>query len=168
MAGFYTPPVAATVSGVSGSDPGGDSGLVVAASSSALQVDGSERVKAGTDSVELTTGTGQGIKVTSAGAAVFALPSRSVTSTDSPVTVAASECVVFCDTSAGVITVKLPDASEISAGRVFFIADTGNAGTNAITVETLGGTIDGDSSVTIGEDNAALQVISNGANFKIV
>ena len=168
MAGFYTPPVAAIVEGVSGTDPDSDSGLVVAASSSALRVDGSERVKAGTDSVELTTGAGQGIKVTSAGAAVFALPSRSVTNTDSPVTVAASDCVVFCDTSGGAITAKLPNAGAINAGRVFFIADTGNAGTNAITVETLGGTIDGGSSVSISEDNAVLQVISDGTNFKIV
>jgi hypothetical protein len=73
---------------------------------------------------------------------------------------------VALDTSSNAITVTLPAANSVSAGRFFFFKDqAGNATTNNITINAAGADeIDGQASATIAVDFDAIQLISNGTD----
>jgi len=70
------------------------------------------------------------------------------------------------DTNGGAVTVTLA-SSMVEDGAELIIKDEGgNAGTNAITVETEGGeTIDGSASITIGSNYARRRLYTDGSDW---
>ena len=153
-----------------GTDPEADTKVQLGSSQAQVVVDSNVRVDARADSVELTTGVGQGLKVDSAGAALFASPLRSVTHADSPVTVsAATDAVIVVDTQGGAVTLNLPDPATVNAGRFFEFIDQGSAGSNSVTVadSTSGGKINGANSQTIDQDRGAFKVYCTGTQWLI-
>ena len=83
-----------------------------------------------------------------------------VTAGDSPYSVASSDVVIVCNTTNGTITINLPAASS-SNGRLLRIIDSGNAGTNAITIAANGSdTIQGNATLIINIDNESISTIS--------
>ena len=71
--------------------------------------------------------------------------------------------------AAAAATVTLPDAATLRSGKQFKIVDeSGAASTNAITVDTAGGNINGSTSTTISTDHGTLTVYSNGTNYFIL
>lgn len=82
------------------------------------------------------------------------------------ITPAVQYSYVELDVTSNAITVNLPAANGVSAGRFFIFKDiAGNAGTNNITINAAGSDeIDGASSVLIDVDLDSLQLISNGAD----
>lgn len=86
----------------------------------------------------------------------------SLTDADSPYTVLSTDYYMSCDVSGGTLTIELPDAP--TTNRVFVIKDaTGSAGTNNITITTVGGVvnIDGATSFTMNTNFQATQIIFN-------
>lgn len=76
--------------------------------------------------------------------------------------------IIFCDTSSNGITVTLSSADCV-AGRQIVIKDTGNAGSNNITVNTEGSeTIDGSASDSISTNYGVLHLVSDGSNWFIL
>ncbi len=74
--------------------------------------------------------------------------------------------LVVIDSSGGPVTATLPDARTIP-GR-FIIIKAPNGGTNAVTVDTVGGqTIDGGAIVVMSTTNESLLVKSDGSNWQI-
>jgi hypothetical protein len=71
------------------------------------------------------------------------------------------------DTSGGTLTLTLPAASTIEAGRRFLLKDKGAAGSNAAAVQCASSTIDGAGSITISENYAAVGLFTDGANWFI-
>ena len=70
-------------------------------------------------------------------------------------------------TATGVITITLPTA-EVISGRHILIKDTGNAGTNNITIDTEGSeTIDGAATLIINGNYSGVALYSNGTNWFI-
>lgn len=58
---------------------------------------------------------------------------------DTPYTVLESDVVVGVDTGGGAVTVNLPLAADVPAGKMVIVQDEGNnAGTNAITLAASG------------------------------
>lgn len=83
-----------------------------------------------------------------------------VTAGDSPYSVASSDVVIVCNTTNGTITINLPAASS-SNGRLLRIIDSGNAGTNAITIAANGSdTIQGNATLIMNIDNESISTIS--------
>lgn len=88
---------------------------------------------------------------------------------DTPYTVLGGDYYIDCDTSAGVLTVTLPDAA-VSAGRIIVIKDHGgSAGANNITIGTAGGNLVGGGAAaatkTISANYAGATCISDGATW---
>ena len=82
-------------------------------------------------------------------------------------TLARDDYIIGVDTSGGAITIALPDASTFSAGQLFVIKDErGVAGTNNITISasTDGQSIDGDNTIVLDTNRAALSVYTNGSS----
>jgi hypothetical protein len=91
-----------------------------------------------------------------------------ITNADTPYDALTTDYYISCDVTAGVITVRLPDAP--SAGRVFVVKDTvGLAATSNITVTTVGGvvTIDGATSFVMNTAYEAVSLIFNGTSYEI-
>jgi hypothetical protein len=84
--------------------------------------------------------------------------------------VAGNDEIIMINTP-GPATVLLPstDAGNINR-RVLYIKDySGQADANPITIKSAGGkTIDGDSAVTLNSGYAYVQVVHDGANWKII
>ena len=161
-----------TVSGgdLIGTDPQADTKVTLGSSQAQVVVDNSVRVDAQASSVELTVGTGQGLKVDSAGRALFAVPLRAVSHSDSPVAVnALTDYVITIDSSGGTVTLNMPDPSTVEAGRRFEFIDKGSAGTNAITIADATSTqkINGQNSQTLDQDRGAFAVYSDGSAWLI-
>jgi hypothetical protein len=80
---------------------------------------------------------------------------------------ATTDYILGCDTSGGAITINLPALGW--NGQTFIIKDeTGNAGTNNITVNAPAThTLDGASSVVIGTNYGMLLAYSNGVNWNV-
>lgn len=75
-----------------------------------------------------------------------------------------SDDVIGC--SVGGITITLPDASTVDAGKRITVKDEGgNAGDSAITIDTDGGNIDGESSTTIDVGYGSQTFVSNETNW---
>lgn len=70
------------------------------------------------------------------------------------------------DTSGGTVTVTLASAMVEDGAEIIVKDEGGNAGTNAITVDTEGGeTIDGNASITIGADYGRRRLYSDGTDW---
>lgn len=86
----------------------------------------------------------------------------------SPYTVLSTDDYLGVTTTAGVVSILLPNTT--TTGHVIIVKDTaGNSATNAITVTTVGGavTIDGATSYTIGTNYEAIQLIFNGTSYEV-
>ena len=82
-------------------------------------------------------------------------------------TLAKDDYIIGVDTSGGAFTIALPDASTLSAGQLFVIKDErGRAATNNLTISasTDGQSIDGNNTIVLDADSAALSVYTNGSN----
>jgi hypothetical protein len=100
------------------------------------------------------------------GASVLAI--TSVTHGASPYTVLVADQFLACQTSGGVITIKLPNAP--TTGRVIYIKDSnGAAATSNISVTTVGGsvTIDGQTTYTMSANYQSINVIFDGSNYEV-
>ncbi len=92
----------------------------------------------------------------------------SVNNGASPYTVLASDEFIACQTSTGVITIKLPNAP--TTGRVIRIKDSnGAAATSNISVTTVGGvvTIDGQTTYTMATNYQSINVVFDGSNYEV-
>lgn len=70
----------------------------------------------------------------------------------------------FVDTTAGNVTITLPDAAEVTADTIFTVKRT-TAGVNTLTVQTGGGLIDGAATQTIDTQGLCYSYISDGENY---
>jgi hypothetical protein len=105
--------------------------------------------------------------ITISGSGVIVFNYTNVNTT--PYVVGSTDEYLSVDSSGAPITVELPNAAP-STGRVYYIKDrTGSAGTNNITITTVGGavTIDGSTSFVMNTNYEAVNVIFNGTNYEI-
>ena len=90
------------------------------------------------------------------------------TSEVSDYTVLDTDCIVSVTMSAAT-TVTLPNAANLTAGKKFIIKDAGgNASVNDLIIDTAGGNIDGNASVTLDVNYSALTVYTDGTNYFII
>jgi len=90
---------------------------------------------------------------------------KTITSSDSPYTISATEDVILVNTSDSAITVKLPAKA---AGRRVVVKDsTGNSSTHNITVEPSGGgeTIDGTANLKLNINFCSISIVCDGSNW---
>lgn len=115
----------------------------------------------GPGAVKFSDGSGNDVKVTGAKSEY-----KFVTVNTATYSVQADDTFVQVDyTTTGTCTVTLP-AATTGGGFKRVIKDTGNnAGTNNITVDTVSGTIDGDTSYTIANNKESVVVTSNGTKW---
>lgn len=86
----------------------------------------------------------------------------------SPYTVLTTDYYISVDCSAGVVTLKFPNAP--TANQIWIVKDrTGNASTNNISVTTVGGsvTIDGQTTYTIAGNYGSIELLYNGTNYEV-
>lgn len=116
---------------------------------------------------------GSGIQTTGSGNTITinltqVIPSYvNVTNAMSPYDVTATDFMMSCDSSTGVITIRLPDAP--TQYDQFIIKDrTGNASTSTVTVTTVSGVvlIDGSTSYQFVDDYESLRVLFNGTSYE--
>lgn len=77
---------------------------------------------------------------------------------------------LFCDVTAGSITVRLPSAIN-RGGRVYIVKHVGGSlggGTTLTVATTLGQTIDGVATASITAANGVLRLQSDGANWWLI
>ena len=80
------------------------------------------------------------------GAGVYSI--TTINNTNSPYTVLSTDEVIECDSSAGAISILLPNAP--STGRIIIIKDyTGGAATNNVTITTVGGVVNLDNATSM-------------------
>lgn len=118
----------------------------------------------------LNTLTSGATNVVTIGEPLFRLANNytALTHSSSPYTVLANDYYLSSDTTAGVLTINLPNAP--TTNRLFIIKDrTGQAATNAITVTTVGGsvTIDGSTSYVMSVNYQSISLIFNGTSYEI-
>ncbi len=91
-------------------------------------------------------------------------PFRSIGSGVNPIL--PSDLYLLLDATLGNITLPLPDATTIPAGKGFWLLRTDAVTTNTATLTTVGGqTINGASSVLINPQYQSIYVVSTGANW---
>lgn len=92
---------------------------------------------------------------------------KAVDDTMTPYDAAADETIIGVDTSAGAVTVNLPDATLCKPGKRCYVNDEGgNAGTLAITMGTQGGqTVDGGAPAAISANYGSQGYYTDGANW---
>lgn len=91
-----------------------------------------------------------------------------VTDADSPYTVLSGDYYLSVDSTAGAVTILLPDSS--STGRNFIIKDkAGTSATNNITITTVSGTtlIDGATSLIMQTNYQSINLIFDGSAFEV-
>lgn len=121
----------------------------------------------------LTAGTGISVtnghnSITIAATGTTQLTVTSVNHAASPYTVLTTDDYLAVDCSAGVVTLKLPNAP--TTGRVWHIKDsTGNAATSNITITTVGGVvnIDGATSFVMNTNFESTSVIFTGSQYEV-
>lgn len=134
----------------------------------ALQASGEDRVIATSNSVTLTVGVGAGLVVNQSGNTILGLPTRTVQTGPSAVNISQQDTIVLVDAQTSGGSVNLPDASTLSSGRHFIVKCTGYSGSNAVTLGTRGGDIDGGNTLQITESHAAVCVVTDGSDYWIV
>lgn len=98
---------------------------------------------------------------------VIALNYTNVTTAMSPYTVLAADYFISCDATAGAITLRLPNTT--TSKRELIIKDrVGIAGTNSISITTVGGavTIDGATTVIFTDNYESLEMLFNGTSYE--
>lgn len=113
--------------------------------------------------ISIANGAGS-ITISNTGGSAFTYTNVNTT----PYVVLAADQFLGVDCSGGVITVQLPNAP--STGRIFVIKDrTGSAGTNTITVTTVGGAvnIDGATSRLMILNFEALSLLFDGTTYQV-
>ena len=129
----------------------------------------------GVDPVLATLTAGSGITITNGAGSISISTAGSdilnytqVTFAMSPYLVTATDEYLGVNTSAGGVTILLPNAP--TTGRVFYVKDrNGTANTNNIGVTTVGGvvTIDGAATYTINTSYSAITLIFNGSSYEV-
>jgi hypothetical protein len=120
----------------------------------------------GTAGQVLTSNGGAALPTWQSGASILSI--TSVAHGASPYTVLSTDEFLACQSSGGVITIKLPNAP--TTGRVIYIKDsTGAAATSNISVTTVGGTvtIDGQTTYTVSTNYESISVIFDGTNYEV-
>lgn len=148
------------ISGVDGVNVGSVAKVITMASNQL----GTAVITAGTG-ISVTAGANT---ITIATSGTSTLTYTGVNHAASPYTVLTTDEYLSADVTAGVITIKLPNAP--STGRTYIIKDkVGLAATSNITVTTVGGavTIDGSTSFVMNTAYQAIQVIFNGSNYEV-
>ena len=116
--------------------------------------------------ISITNGSGS-ITISASGvAAPFAV--KSLDDTDSPYDVLSTDYYLSCNTNAGILTVRLPNAP--TTGTVYIVKDsTGTADTNNITVTTVGGAvnIDGSTNFVMNTEYESANFLFNGTTWEI-
>ena len=112
-----------------------------------------------------TSASGDTILITLTGA----VPSYVTVTGPTTYVVAATDDYISCDSTAGVITVQLPNAPATLYDRFVVKDRTGTSETNNIILTTVGGVvlIDGGTSYTFDEEFESVEVIWNGASYEI-
>jgi len=115
----------------------------------------------------INNGDGYAVQVTSGQLVNATVPSVYVpVATSGNLTINSGDSTIFveCDSSGGAIIVTLPLAAEVPEGRFYFIKDVaGSSETNNISVTPNGtDTIDGSALYQIGDNFAAVAVVSDG------
>ena len=146
--GSYRPPNRSTAlaEGIQGTDPDGDSGLTIADGEVGIRTDGAEQL----------TATDEGV--------TMRVPIRSVSASDSPVSVDLDDFFILVDASAGAVEINLPSAVT-AARRRYIIKDKGNASSNSVTVSATAGNVDGFDEVAISNSFSAINFVSDGSDF---
>lgn len=73
---------------------------------------------------------------------------------------------VFADTNDSTATITLSSSDAIEGREIVIVDVGGNAGVNAITIDTEGSeNIDGSASTTISTNNGSVRVVSDGTNW---
>lgn len=145
---------------VIGSDAERDTKVSLTSSRAQVVVDNEVKIDAQPSSVTINTGSGPGVTVDSSGKTIMVAPFDTVTSSDSPRAVAATDAVLAVNTSGGSVTLNFPDPSTIPSGQMFVICDLGSAATNSITLQSSGHTIGGASSQTLNQNRQQVTVMS--------
>lgn len=90
---------------------------------------------------------------------------KTITSGMSPYSVLATDEMLFVDTSGGAVIINLLGASTADAGEQIRIKDTGNAGTNNVTVNRAGSDlIDGETQILMTQNYDEIELTSNGVD----
>jgi len=92
----------------------------------------------------------------------------SIINTDSPYTVLSTDIYIKADSTSGAITVRLANAP--TTGRVVYIKDyAGTAGTNNITITTVGGAvnIDGATSYVMSSAYQSASIVFDGSTYEV-
>jgi len=116
---------------------------------------------------------GQPVQIT-AGSSIISISSDSYStqSVTANLTIASNNNnnLFLITTSSVAITITLPTAASVAAGRFFIFADiSGNANTNNITIRTAGGdTILGNASYLMNTNNGVVMISTDGINLWIV
>lgn len=108
------------------------------------------------------------LTITAVSPTVEVIPYTGVTHAQSPYTVLSSDYYLSCDLTAGVITIRLPNAPV--TGRAYVVKDRlGLAPTYTITVTTVGGAVTMDGSTTFLMNTAyeVAQFVFNGTSYEI-
>lgn len=127
---------------------------------------GSTTLTAGTN-ISITPGANTITISAIAGAIIYNY--TGITHADTPYTVTATDDVIGADVTAGVITIRVPNAP--STGRTFTIKDiSGLAAASNITITTPGGIVNIDDATTFVIDTAyqAVEIMFNGTKYIII
>jgi len=118
---------------------------------------------ANTQLVTINTATGQ-LGTTP----VFSFNYTNVNFAMSPYTVLATDEYISVDSSGGAVTLRFPNAATL--GEAWIVKDRiGNAGTNNITVTTVGGVvlIDGATTFVMNTNFQAINLLGNGTSYEV-
>jgi hypothetical protein len=107
------------------------------------------------------------LTISALGATVETIPYTGVNHAASPYTALSTDYYIAADVTAGVITIKLPNAP--ATGRVFIIKDkAGLSAVSNITITTVGGviTLDGNTTFIMNTAYESIQFVFNGTNYE--
>jgi len=116
----------------------------------------------------VTTGTVGPNTITIAATGITTLKYTNVNHAASPYTVLTTDEYLSVDCSAGTVSLLFPNAATLS--RAWVVKDrTGNAATNNITVTTVGGAVNIDSSTSFVMNTAyeSINIIGNGTTYEV-
>lgn len=90
------------------------------------------------------------------------MATRSITNSDSPYTIAASDCIILADATSGAITVNLPTAAN-HKNRVLIVKRINSIGSNVTISRTGSDTIEDATSITLSAKWGYRMVVSGGS-----